>query len=112
MYNFFKHGNNIGIRLIDKKKGIDSMTIKENERIKFEMEIVDRIYRGDNLVYVFNDPKGNVFLFETLAKYESEYEKSFKKTNKLSALVEFINEFNNKIVISSIRFLKKSTILE
>ena len=85
------------------------MNIKENERIKFEMSIADRIYNDTNLIYVFNDTKGNTYLFETCKKYEADYEKSFSKTNKISAVIEFINEFNNKIVISGLRFLKADT---
>lgn len=83
--------------------------MKENERIEIEIENIEKLtFCNDKLVYCIKAKNSDEFLLETKLKYEAEYDVSFKKTNTIKALVEFINLFNNKIVISNLRFLKKT----
>lgn len=83
--------------------------MKINERLKFEIVKIEKLtYCDDKLVYCINTSNSEELLFETKKQYETEYDNSFKKTNMISGLVEFINYFNNKIVITNIRFLKKT----
>lgn len=83
--------------------------MKVNERLKFEIVKIEKLtYCDDKLVYCIKTNNSEELLFETKKKYESEYDNNFNKTNMIGGLIEFINYFNNKIVISNIRFLKNN----
>ena len=79
-----------------------------NERIKINVNKIDKLYfENDKMLYEIYSDGDNVFQFETKKIYEDLYDSKFEKTNRIGALVEFINNFNNKIVISNIRFMRR-----
>lgn len=84
--------------------------MNEKERFKFEIVNIEKLtFCDDKLVYCIKTSDSKELLFETKIQYEIEYDNSFNKTNMIGGLVEFINKFNNKIVISNVRFLKRKT---
>lgn len=84
--------------------------MKEKERFKFEIMNIEKLkFCDDKLVYCIKTNDAEVLLFETKIEYEIAYDISFEKTNMIGGLVEFINQFNDKIVVSNLRFLKRKS---
>ena len=82
----------------------------EGERLSFEIKEVEKITFVDDkkLLYSLKTTDNKKLLLDAKKEYEKIYDSRLSIYSKISAIVDFINDFNGNIVISNVRYLKNN----